>query len=36
VRLAEVEAAQKEILTVVRKMAESGEIQLSAKAETFV
>ena len=36
VRLAEVEAAQKEILTVVRKMAETGEIQLSAKAETFV
>ena len=36
VRLAEVEAAQKEILAIVRKMAESGEIQLSAKAETFV
>jgi flagellar motor switch protein FliG len=36
VRLAEVEAAQKEILTIVRKMAESGEIQLSAKAEAFV
>ena len=36
VRLAEVEAAQKEILSVVRKMAESGEIQLSAKAEAFV
>jgi len=36
VRLAEVEAAQKEILAIVRKMAESGEIALSAKAETFV
>jgi flagellar motor switch protein FliG len=36
VRLAEVEAAQKEILAIVRRMAESGEIQLSAKAETFV
>ncbi|GAB3735900.1 flagellar motor switch protein FliG [Luteimonas pelagia] len=36
VRLAEVEAAQKEILAIVRKMAESGEIVLSAKAEAFV
>lgn len=36
VRLAEVEAAQKEILAIVRKMAESGEITLAAKAETFV
>ena len=36
VRLAEVEEAQKEILAIVRKMAESGEIALSAKAETFV
>lgn len=36
VRLAEVEAAQKEILTMVRRMAEEGRIQLSAKAETFV
>lgn len=36
VRLAEVESAQKEILAIVRKMAESGEIVLSAKAETFV
>ncbi|QSX80066.1 flagellar motor switch protein FliG [Agrilutibacter solisilvae] len=36
VRLVEVEAAQKEILAIVRKMAESGEIQLSAKAEAFV
>ncbi|HVI58814.1 MAG TPA: flagellar motor switch protein FliG [Luteimonas sp.] len=36
VRLAEVEAAQKEILATVRRMADSGEIQLSAKAETFV
>lgn len=36
VRLAEVEAAQKEILTIVRKMADSGEIQLSAKTEAFV
>ncbi|GAB3093937.1 flagellar motor switch protein FliG [Lysobacter terrae] len=36
VRLAEVEAAQKEILAIVRKMADSGEIQLSAKTEAFV
>ncbi|HSR65313.1 MAG TPA: flagellar motor switch protein FliG [Xanthomonadaceae bacterium] len=36
VRLAEVEAAQKEILAIVRKMSESGEITLAAKAETFV
>lgn len=36
VRLAEVEAAQKEILALVRKLAEAGTIQLSAKAETFV
>jgi flagellar motor switch protein FliG len=36
VRLAEVEAAQKEILTIVRKMADSGEIQLAAKTEAFV
>ncbi|WP_240125294.1 flagellar motor switch protein FliG [Thermomonas alba] len=36
VRLAEVEAAQKEILTLVRKMADEGTIQLSAKAEVFV
>ena len=36
VRLAEVEAAQKEILAIVRRMADSGEIALSAKAETFV
>ncbi|TWI08026.1 flagellar motor switch protein FliG [Aerolutibacter ruishenii] len=36
VRLAEVEAAQKEILTIVRRMAETGAIQLTAKAEAFV
>ena len=36
VRLAEVEAAQKEILATVRRMADAGEIQLSAKAEAFV
>lgn len=36
VRLAEVEAAQKEILSMVRKMADSGEIQLSGKTEAFV
>ncbi len=36
VRLAEVEAAQKEILAEVRKMADSGTIQLSAKTEAFV
>ena len=36
VRLADVEAAQKEILAIVRKMADEGTIQLAAKAETFV
>ncbi|MEG3192537.1 flagellar motor switch protein FliG [Lysobacter sp. D1-1-M9] len=36
VRLAEVEAAQKEILALVRKMAEAGTIQLAAKSEEFV
>ena len=36
VRLAEVEAAQKEILAIVRKMADDGTIQLAAKAEVFV
>lgn len=36
VRLADVESAQKEILSIVRKMADEGTIQLSAKAETFV
>jgi flagellar motor switch protein FliG len=36
VRLAEVEATQKEILAIVRKMADSGEIQLGAKTETFI
>ena len=36
VRLAEVEAAQKEILATVRKMADDGTIQLAAKAEAFV
>jgi flagellar motor switch protein FliG len=36
VRLAEVEAAQKEILAVVRRMAENGDIQLAAKAEVLV
>ncbi|WP_199244560.1 flagellar motor switch protein FliG [Lysobacter panacisoli] len=36
VRLAEVEAAQKEILAMVRKMADAGTIQLAAKAEAFV
>ena len=36
VRLAEVEAAQKEILAIVRKMADEGTIQLAAKAEAFV
>ncbi len=36
VRLAEVESAQKEILAMVRKMADAGTIQLAAKAEAFV
>ena len=36
VRLAEVEGAQKEILAIVRKMAEDGTIQLAVKAEVFV
>ena len=36
VRLSEVEAAQKEILLQVRKMAEAGMIQLGGKGEEFV
>jgi len=36
VRLSEVEAAQKEVLTLVRKMAESGTVQLGGKGEEFV
>lgn len=36
VRLSEVEAAQKEILAIVRKMAESGTVQLGGKGEEFV
>lgn len=36
VRLSEVEAAQKEILAIVRKMAETGTIQLGGKGEEFV
>ena len=33
VRLSEVEAAQKEILTVARRLSESGEISLGGKGE---
>lgn len=36
VRLSEVEAAQKEILALVRKLAEAGTIQLGGKGEEFV
>ena len=36
VRLSEVEAAQKEILAMVRKMSEAGTIQLGGKGEQFV
>jgi flagellar motor switch protein FliG len=36
VRLSEVEGAQKEILSMVRKMAEAGTIQLGGKGEEFV
>ena len=36
VRLSEVEAAQKEILTAARKLAEAGTIQLGGKGEAFV
>ena len=36
VRLAEVEAAQKEILAVVRRMADNGDIQIAAKAEVLI
>jgi flagellar motor switch protein FliG len=36
VRLSEVEAAQKEILATVRKMAESGTVQLGGKGDQFV
>ncbi len=36
VRLAEVEGAQKEILAVVRRMADNGDIQIAAKAEVLI
>lgn len=36
VRLADVEAAQKEILNVVRQLADAGTIQLGAKTEEFL
>ncbi len=36
VRLSEVEAAQKEILAVARRMAESGELALGGKGEEYV
>ena len=36
VRLSEVEGAQKEILAMVRKMAEAGTVQLGGKGEEFV
>ncbi|HEX7116924.1 MAG TPA: flagellar motor switch protein FliG [Steroidobacter sp.] len=36
VRLSEVEAAQKEILAIIRKMAEAGTIQLGGKGEEFI
>ncbi len=36
VRLSEVEAAQKEILAIVRKLSEQGTIQLGGKGEEFV
>jgi flagellar motor switch protein FliG len=36
VRLSEVEAAQKEILAIVRKMSEAGTISLGSKGEEFV
>ena len=36
VRLSEVEAAQKEILLAVRKMADAGTIQLGGKGEEYV
>lgn len=36
VRLSEVEAAQKEILAAARKLAESGQIALAGKGETYV
>jgi flagellar motor switch protein FliG len=36
VRLAEVEAAQKDILDQVRKMAEAGDISISTRSEALV
>ena len=36
VRLAEVETAQKEILAVVRRMADNGDIQIAVKAEVLI
>jgi flagellar motor switch protein FliG len=35
-RLSEVEAAQKEILAIARRMSEAGEISLGGKGEDFV
>jgi flagellar motor switch protein FliG len=35
-RLSDVEAAQKEILAIVRRMADAGEIQLAAKSEELL
>ncbi|PZN30017.1 MAG: flagellar motor switch protein FliG, partial [Proteobacteria bacterium] len=36
VRLSEVEAAQKEILAMVRRMAEMGTIQLNSKGDEYI
>jgi flagellar motor switch protein FliG len=36
VRLSEVEAAQKEIVGIARRLAESGEIALGGKGEEYV
>jgi flagellar motor switch protein FliG len=36
VRLSEVEAAQKEILQIARKLAEAGTIALAGKGEEYV
>ena len=35
-KLSDVEGAQKEILSIVRRMVEAGEIQIGGKGEEFV
>jgi flagellar motor switch protein FliG len=36
VKLSEVDAAQKEILTIVRRLSEEGQIEMGGKGEEYV